>query len=82
MLGRLKMSVQECIDAYKKLSDEVFRPLRWMSLEYVESGLSGKGIRGKLDAAVLERAVKETLVKRGLPEDELLKDAPDAMCKV
>lgn len=30
----------------------------------------------------LERAIKEIVVRQGLAEDALLKDAPDAKCKV
>jgi hypothetical protein len=75
MLGRLKMSIEECIDAYTLLSDKVF--------EKQQHRVTVKGkIQGRFDTAALERAVKQLLVKQGLGEDALLKDSPDAACKV
>lgn len=75
MLGRLKMSIKECIDAYTTLSAKVFKKKRhrlmWM----------GK-FQGRFDSAELERSVKKILVERNLQENELLKDASDSSCKV
>ena len=69
------MSVEECIDAYTSLSDKVFEKQRHRVT------VKGK-IQGRFDTAALERAVKQILVKQGLAEDALLKDSPDAACKV
>ncbi|VBB78499.1 Putative protein of unknown function [Podospora comata] len=75
MLGRLQMTVDNCIHAYTSLSDSVF--------EKKSSRVTIKGkLQGRFDAAELERAVKKILVERGLDENALLKDAPDAPCKV
>jgi adenosylcobinamide amidohydrolase len=75
MLGRLKMSINECIEAYLSLSDRVFKKTRHR--------VTVKGqIQGRFDSDELERAVKEVLAKQGLQEDALLKDAADAVCKV
>ena len=75
MLGRLKMRIEECIDAYASLSDKVFEKQRHR--------VTVKGrVQGRFDTVALERAVKQMLVKRGLGEDALLKDSPDAACKV
>jgi len=75
MLGRLKMSVVECIDSYLSLSDRVFRKKRHR--------VSVKGaVQGRFDSEELERAVKEVVKAQGLQEDTLLKDAPNAACKV
>jgi patatin-like phospholipase/acyl hydrolase len=75
MLGRLQMTVDDCINAYTSLSDKVFE----------KSGhrvtINGQ-IRGRFDAAKLERTLKQVLVDRGFDEDALLKDSPDALCKV
>ncbi|KAI9783465.1 MAG: hypothetical protein M1816_001347 [Peltula sp. TS41687] len=75
MLGRLKMSVDECIDAYISLSDKVFQKKRHRA--------TGKGnIQGRFDSEELARVVKEMVAEGGLQEDALLKDSPDAVCKV
>jgi len=75
MLGRLKMSVDECIDAYLSLSDRVFQKKRHR--------VTTKGsIQGSFDSEELERAVKEVVTRQGLQEDTLLKDASDDACKV
>jgi patatin-like phospholipase/acyl hydrolase len=74
MLGRLGMSVDECIEAYTSLSDKVFK----------KTGHRVKingNLQGRFDASELERAVKRILVERGLGEDALFKDF-DAPCKV
>jgi len=75
MLGRLKMSIDECIDAYLQLSDRIFQKKRHRLT------IKGK-IQGRFDSEELERAVKEIITKQGLQEDALLKDEPDAACKV
>ena len=74
MLGRLRMTVDECIDAYTTLSDSVFEK------KSHRVTIRGK-LQGRFDGAELERAVKTIVVNRGLGEDALLKD-PDSPCKV
>lgn len=75
MLGRLRMTIDECIDAYLNLSEKVFQKKR------SRFGLTGQ-IRGRFDSVELERAVKETIKERGLRDDVLLKDSDEAACKV
>jgi len=75
MLGRLHMSIDECTDAYVTLSKMVFQKQRH------RVDLRGK-IQGRFDSDELERAIKEIVVRQGLDEDALLKDSPDAKCKV
>lgn len=74
MLGRLQMTVDECIDAYTSLSDRVFEKSRH------RVNIKGK-LQGRFDTAELERAIKEIVSAREISEDALLKDA-DASCKV
>jgi hypothetical protein len=75
MLGRLRMSVGDCITAYLSLSDRVFRKTRHR--------VTVKGqVQGRFDADKLARAVREVVKQQDLPEDALLKDAPEAACKV
>ncbi|EXA32212.1 hypothetical protein FOVG_16583 [Fusarium oxysporum f. sp. pisi HDV247] len=74
MLGRLRMTVDECIDAYTSLSDKVFEK------KSHKVNIKGK-LKGRFDAAELERSIKRILVARDLSEDTLLKDF-DAPCKI
>jgi len=75
MLGRLKMSVDECIDAYLSLSDRVFQKKRHR--------VTTKGsIQGSFDSEELERTMKEVVTRQGLQEDTLLKDPSNDACKV
>lgn len=75
MLGRLKMSIDECIDAYLSLSDRVFQKKRHR--------VKTKGdIQGRFDSEELARAVKEVVTAQELQEDALLKDVLDDACKV
>lgn len=76
MLGRMKMSVEECIEAYIKLADKVFRPTHTMPLSF-------KGrVREKFDSKALEQAVKQYLTDHSLSEDCRLHDVGPAPCKV
>ena len=75
MLGRLKMSIDDSIDAYLSLSDRIFQKKRHR--------VTVKGnIQGRFDSEELARAVKEVVKQQGLQDDTLLKDAPEATCKV
>jgi hypothetical protein len=74
MLGRLQMSVPDCIDAYISLSDQVFGKTRHRVT------LNGQ-VQGRFDAEKLTQAMKEVVKQQGLPEDTLLKNVPEA-CKV
>ncbi|KAF4632557.1 hypothetical protein G7Y89_g5568 [Cudoniella acicularis] len=75
MLGRLKMSIIDCINAYLSFSDRVFQRKR--------NSLTVDGnIKGRFDSEGLTRAVKELLIAQGLQEDALLKDVSEDLCKV
>ena len=69
------MSVGECIAAYTALLVKVFEKQRH------RVGLKGN-IQGRFNTEALEQVVKQMLVQQGLSEDALLKDSPDAACKV
>ena len=75
MLGRLRMSISDCIDAYLQLSDSIFQKKRHK--------VTIKGnIQGRFDSDELERAVKEVIARQGLQEHALLKDEVPTACKV
>ncbi|KAB5536133.1 acyl transferase/acyl hydrolase/lysophospholipase, partial [Coniochaeta sp. 2T2.1] len=67
MLGRLRMTVDECIDAYTTLSDKVFEK------KSHRVNLKGK-LQVRFDSAELDRVMKDIILNRGLGEDALLKD--------
>ena len=75
MLGRLKMSVAECIEEYQKLSTAVFTKKRH------RVSLSAK-LQGRFDHDALEKGMKDLLRRLDLSEDELMKEGDDApRCK-
>jgi hypothetical protein len=75
MLGRLKMDVQQCIDAYRQLSNQAFKRRR-----RIPFSMGGK-ICERFDSKELEMAIKKILVKQGYSKDTLLKE-PGASCRV
>lgn len=75
MLGRLRMSIDDCIDAYLSLSDRIFQK------KGHRVTLKGN-IQGRFDSEELARVVKEVMVAQGLHGDALLKDGSDSACKV
>jgi hypothetical protein len=72
MLGRLGMSVEECIQEYKKLGSRVF------SSSTHRIGWKGNR-QGRFSATALEESVKDILVRHGHPPDALLTD-PSSFC--
>lgn len=75
MLGRLRMSIADSINAYLSLSERVFRK--------AQHRVTFNGnIQGRFDAEELVRAVKDVVKAQGLQEDALLKDGSESACKV
>ncbi|KAF2183704.1 phospholipase [Zopfia rhizophila CBS 207.26] len=70
------MSIDECIAAYTSLSDRVFQKKTIIPIK-----VKGE-LRERFDSEKLKQVVKEMITKKGLEEDALLKDEPDAICKV
>jgi hypothetical protein len=75
MLGRLRMSVDESIEAYLSLSDRIFQKKRHRVT------VKGK-IQGRFDSEELAVAVKKVIKAQGLDEESLFKDEADIACKV
>ena len=75
MLGRLRMNIDDCINAYISLSDRIFRKKGHR--------VTIKGnIQGRFDSDELSQAIKEVVTAQKLSEDALLKDISDDACKV
>jgi hypothetical protein len=71
MLGRLRMSVSDSIEAYRNIMNQLF-----------ESECRSMNVQTRFNPETLVRAVKELVKQQGLQEDTLLKDVPNARCKV
>lgn len=67
MLGRLRMTVDDAIDAYLSVADSVFQK------KAHRVTIKGK-IQGRFDSDELARSVKKVVKGQGLDEDSLLKD--------
>ena len=81
MLGRLRMSLDECEEAYKTLSKKVFSATTRGSANprRIYDFLKANG---KFDERPLEESIRDTLLGRNLAENELLQErGPDA-CRV
>ncbi|KAF2152445.1 phospholipase, patatin family protein [Myriangium duriaei CBS 260.36] len=77
MLGRLQMTVDECIQAYGKLSESVFR--KPLHDNYVD--LDGR-IQAKFDSRRLGKEIAEIITSHGVPEDALFaSDSEDRRCR-
>lgn len=93
MLGRLRMSIKECRDAYRNLSDDVFQAKSYIAAPRLFELPWNWKLNGRFDSAALERAIKQMVVKalKERPENvgksdkelenTLLKE-DDAKCKV
>lgn len=80
MLGRLRMSLDECEDAYLDISERIFTPKRSKVNPF--RGKDFLLADGKFDYKALEKAIKETISQDSkFDESSLLKD-PDPKCKV
>ena len=77
MLGRLEMDVAECIAAYCKLSESVFKVKKhWSSIT-----LRGD-IQSRFDSQKLRAAVEAVLNDKNLPPTTLFNDKVERGCKV
>jgi hypothetical protein len=77
MLGRLRMSVDECIDAYVKLMERVFK--RRENISFV--GFLG-GVKPRFSSDGLKEAIIEVLKERKIAPDELFENGQQQGCKV
>lgn len=81
MLGRLRMSLDECETAYLDLSRKIFTPA------HHQANIPGRlydflQANGKFDSKPLEECIKTILRDHNLPETELLKEDDQDACKV
>jgi patatin-like phospholipase/acyl hydrolase len=81
MLGRLRMSLDECEKKYLQLSEKIFTPARSRG-NVVGKGYDLLQANGKFKSEPLESTIQEILVSLRLSVDELLLDNDPESCKV
>ncbi|OBT53072.1 hypothetical protein VE04_07984, partial [Pseudogymnoascus sp. 24MN13] len=82
MLGRLRMTIPECIKAYTELSKAIFTPRH--SRASPVRGVEYLNGDGKFDSLVLEREIKNQIRKSKVAknDDQILLQDPESPCKV
>lgn len=80
MLGRLEMSVAECIKAYRHISGQVFRPT--FCGKYIPQVILTITGWSMYDSQQLEDSVKRIIQMCGEVPDALLETTDDSQCKV
>lgn len=63
MLGRLRMSIPDCIEAYKQMSGIVFKPKR--RLNFLGRAKDAWKVQGAFDTTALESAIQKIIVDAG-----------------
>lgn len=81
MLGRLRMSLNECEKKYLQMSARIFTPARGKG-NVVGRGYDFLQADGKFKSEPLEEAIQKILIDLGLPADTLLMDGDPESCKV
>jgi hypothetical protein len=77
MLGRLEMTVEECILAYTQLMKAVFdEKSSWLPFSWSGS------TKAQFDSNRLKKAIEEVVVSSGVSKTDLLNDGTDRGCKV
>lgn len=70
MLGRMRLTVDECIAAYEELTPKIFTKVHHrVNLKNAES-------QGRFDHEALEAGIKSILKKYGFDPEALLKESP------
>jgi hypothetical protein len=81
MLGRLQMTIEECIEEYKYLAKEIFVKRKRYSLFGIKYATAELG-EPWFDADNLEKAVKNLLKRKKKDEGLELKENVNPKCKV
>jgi hypothetical protein len=82
MLGRLRMTIPECIKAYTELSKAIFTPKH--SRASPVRGVEYLNGDGKFDSETFEKAIKSQIKISKVAEndDQILLQDPESPCKV
>jgi hypothetical protein len=77
MLGRLEMTVEECIEAYLQLMSQVFEKRENRSIV----GVLGR-VKPRFSSAVLKDAISQVISSRGISLDEKFENGTKPRCRV
>ena len=78
MLGRLRMTTEECLNAYRELSPRVFAETTSRRFGILSVAAGNTWFKGD----TLKTEIIKLLEKREVSRDELMKESDDADCKV
>ncbi len=79
MLGRLHMTVDECIEVYERLGKEVFGKPVGGQLGRIIRGMAGSPF---YELADLQRHMRNIIEKKGIASSELFAEKEQPKCKV
>ena len=77
MLGRLEMNIDDCIEAFTEMMDEIFKQKAKIPFKL----FSGK-VKPRYNSATLERCIRKVITNAGLPSDAKLRHPKYSSCKV
>jgi calcium-independent phospholipase A2-gamma len=79
MLGRLEMTVDQCIDAFNSMMSSIFDQKKKDRLSF--KWYDGK-VNHRYDSKTLENAIKQVIESAGLHSDALMRGTKKSACKV
>lgn len=85
MLGRLEMTIEECIDNYIEMMDNIFQKTSHrlgFDLTKLDLANLNTKIQGRFDTVELEAAIKRAVIVSDLAEDTKFRRADRDKCKV
>jgi uncharacterized protein YllA (UPF0747 family) len=77
MLGRLEMTVDECIEAYTKMMKQIFEKKENRSIISMVGA-----VKPRFSSQVLENAIKQVLRERNVAINEKFENGQKGKCKV
>ncbi len=81
MLGRLRMSIDQCEEVYVALSEKIFTPRRAAG-DVVGRVLDFVDAQGRFSTEALETCIKSIIKNEGFSEDELFYTRDEDTCNV
>ena len=78
MLGRLEMSIDQCIEAYIEMMDVIFDPKDRRRLPFKIR--NGK-VQPKYKTKHIEQAIKQVITKAGCTSDDRFRGTKESACK-
>ena len=77
MLGRLEMNIDDCIDAFTGMMDEVFE-----RKNHLPFNLFSGNVQERYSSSTLTRCIQDIIRKAGFSPDAKLREPKRSSCKV